>query len=97
MKTAIRAHYVEVRFPDKPSERVRAILKAHGFRCNPAQGVWWRNRVSGAADVFAAIERAMRPANAPDGDCWRCGKPGRFRPHGAACPVLCNACAALNP
>ncbi len=93
MKTYIGPRYVEVRFPDKPEERVRSILKANGFRWNPAQGVWWRGQVVGAADVFLAIERAMRPPDAPDGDCWRCGKPGRFRPRGAACPVLCDACA----
>ncbi len=87
---------VTVSFTDKPDERVRSILKSNGFRWNPALGQWWRTKVTGAADVIGAIDRALNP-DRPDGPCWRCGQPGRFRRHGAATPVYCDACAALNP
>ena len=86
---------VTLTFPEKPSEQVRSILKAHGFRWNPTAGQWWRARVTGAADVIGAIDRALNP-DRPDGACWKCGQPGRFRPRGAATPVYCDACAAAS-
>ena len=84
---------VTFRFADKPADKVRSILKAHGFRWNPKCGLWWRRRINGAADVAGAIDKALRPADASDGTCWQCGAPGRFRYHGAATPVLCDDCA----
>lgn len=50
-----RSRYAAFRFDGKPSLSVRSILKTYGFRWNPTGGVWWRARVSGAADVAAAI------------------------------------------
>ena len=93
---SIAPRFVSIRFPNKPPETVRSILKSHGFRWSPRSGEWTRNRVNGAADVLTAIDRALRPAGAPDGDCWRCRRPGRFRNRGAAAPVLCDHCDALD-
>jgi hypothetical protein len=85
---------VTVKFTAKPEERIRAMLKAHGFRWSPVGGFWWRRRVEGAADFLAALERALNPGR-PDGACWRCGSPeGFFRPHGASAPVYCDRCHA---
>jgi hypothetical protein len=83
---------VRIRFSDKPDERMRSMLKAHGFRWSLASGLWWRNRVSGAADFLAALDKVLSPKR-PDGACWRCQSPdGYFRPYGAATPVYCDSC-----
>jgi hypothetical protein len=83
---------VSVKFSAKPDERIRAILKANGFRWSPVDGIWWRRRVEGSADFLAALDRAIGPRR-PDGACWRCQSPeGYFRPQGAATPVHCDAC-----
>ena len=50
----IAPRFVSIRFPEKPPDDVRSILKAHGFRWSPQSGAWSRNRVTGAADVFSA-------------------------------------------
>ena len=85
---------VRITFPGKPDERVRSLLKSHGFRWSPSAGCWWRNRVTGAADVLGALERMLSPRK-PDGACWRCQSPeGYFRNQGAAAPVWCDACSA---
>jgi hypothetical protein len=85
---------VQIRFSDKPGERIRAMLKANGFRWSPAAGVWWRSRVAGAADFLAALDKVISPQR-PDGACWRCQAPeGYFRSQGAATPVYCDACHA---
>jgi len=84
---------VRVQFSAKPPAEVLGQLKAAGFRWSPAAGQWWRNRVTGAADLLARIDRLLNP-NRPDGACWKCGAPGRFRNRGAAAPVLCDRCAA---
>lgn len=88
---------LRIRFSAKPDERIRAILKANGFRWSPAAGIWWRRGVRGAADFLAALDR-IGPRT-PDGACWACQSPdGYFRPRGAATPVYCDAChAALTP
>jgi hypothetical protein len=86
---------VSLTFSDRPPELVRQILKANGFRWNPARCNWWRTRVAGAADVIGAIDRALNP-DRPNGACWKCGAPGRFRHYGAASPVLCDMCAAIG-
>src|SRR5436189_3708164 len=81
---------VTVRFPEKPPERIRAMLKASGFRW--LHGAWYRRRVAGAADFLAALERVCNPGK-PDGACWNCKSPeGFFRPRGAATPVYCDQC-----
>ena len=85
---------VTLTFSDKPSDAVRQILRSHGFRWSPAAGNWWRRKVTGAADVIGAIDSALNSGR-PDGACWKCGAPGRFRNHGAATPVYCDACNAL--
>jgi hypothetical protein len=92
MRYDIQSGHVLISFDAKPEDKILAILKAHSFRWNPASRAWWRAKVHGAADVIGAIERAMRPANEPDGPCWTCGLPGRFRHYGAATPVLCDRC-----
>jgi hypothetical protein len=92
-KHSIQPRFVSVTFSAKPDERIRDMLKAHGFRWSPA-GHWWRSRVEGAADFLAALDRALNPGR-PDGACWRCSSPqGFFRPQGAATPVYCDACYA---
>jgi hypothetical protein len=79
-------------FNHKPAERIRAMLKANGFRWSPVGGFWWRGRVEGFADFLAALDRALHPGR-PDGACWRCNGPeGFFRPFGASTPVYCEAC-----
>ncbi|OAI40552.1 hypothetical protein AYO40_04685 [Planctomycetaceae bacterium SCGC AG-212-D15] len=83
---------VRIRFSDKPDERIRAMLKANGFRWSPAVGQWWRTRVGGAADFLAALDKVLNPGR-PDGACWRCNSPnGFFRRQGAATPVYCDSC-----
>jgi hypothetical protein len=86
-----------ITFPAKPSECIRAMLKAAGFRWSPSSASWWRSGVTGAADFLAALDRKLNPAR-PDGACWRCQSPeGFFRRSGAATPVYCDACwTALN-
>jgi hypothetical protein len=84
---------VTVQFADRPSSDILAMLKANGFRWNPADKLWHRRKVAGAADFLTALDRALNP-NHPDGACWQCGKPGRFRNYGAASPVLCDYCAS---
>ncbi|HLW66359.1 MAG TPA: hypothetical protein VKS79_13680 [Gemmataceae bacterium] len=94
---SIVASEVRIAFNEKPDERIRSMLKANGFRWSPVAGLWWRRRVTGAADFLAALDRAISPRR-PDGVCWRCQAPeGFFRPYGAATPVYCDAChAALS-
>ena len=85
---------VQIRFSAKPDERVRTMLKAHGFRWSPQAGLWWRRKVTGAADVIAALDKLIGPRK-PDGACWRCQpRDGYFRNHGAATPVHCDRCHA---
>jgi hypothetical protein len=85
---------VTVRFPAKPDDSVRSMLKAHGFRWSPQAGLWWRRRIAGAADFLAALDRKLNPGR-PDGACWECGNPcAYFRNEGAAAPVRCDACQA---
>lgn len=85
---------VRIRFSEKPDERIRAMLKANGYRWSPAAGEWWHHGCRGAADFLAALDRAIGPRK-PDGACWRCQAPeGYFRPRGAATPVYCDACHA---
>ena len=81
---------VSVRFPSKPPDNIRAMLKSAGFRWG--NGEWSRRRVTGAADFLTALERACNPGK-PDGNCWRCQSPqGFFRPQGAATSVYCDVC-----
>src|SRR5262249_19998081 len=70
------------------------MLKATGFRWSPSAGLWWRRRISGAADFLGALDRALNPGR-PDGACWVCRSPdGFFRSEGPATPVRCDACQA---
>lgn len=92
MKSSIDRHGVTIRFANKPSADVRAMLKANGFRWQPHSGTWFRSRVAGAADFLSALVRKLNPGR-PDGECWTCRDPqGFFRPQGAATPVYCDAC-----
>jgi hypothetical protein len=85
---------VRIQFSEKPEERVRACLKAHGFRWSPQAGLWWRRRIEGTADVLEALRKLIGPRK-PDGACWCCQSPeGYFRNHGAAAPVHCDRCHA---
>jgi hypothetical protein len=81
---------VTIRFQEKPPDNIRAMLKANGFRYS--QGAWYCRRVRDG--FMPALERACNP-DKPDGDCWTCGKPGRFRHEGAATPVRCDECHAM--
>jgi hypothetical protein len=83
---------VRIRFSAKPDEGVRAMLKANGFRWSPSAGLWWRRRITGAADFLTALDRRLNP-DRPDGACWACKAPnGFFRPQGAFTPVFCDDC-----
>ncbi|MBM3289652.1 MAG: hypothetical protein FJY92_05825 [Candidatus Hydrogenedentes bacterium] len=93
MKSNISPFGVTVQFADRPAPHILDMLKAHGFRWNPVDRQWHRRSVTGAADFLGALDRALNP-DRPDGACWQCGKPGRFRQYGAATPVLCDHCAA---
>ena len=92
----IAPRFVSIRFSEKPPDDVRSILKAHGFRWSPQSGAWSRNRVTGAADVFSTIDKALRPADWSDAPCWSCRRPGRFRNRGAAAPVYCDHCDKID-
>ena len=86
-KSAIAPGQVTVKFSGKPDGKIRSALKANGFWWSPADGVWCRRRVEGAADFLTWLDRALNP-DRPDGACWRCKAPeGFFRPRGAATPV----------
>jgi hypothetical protein len=83
-----------IRFPQKPSEEIRSLLKCAGFRWSPTAACWWRRGVQGAADFLAQLDKRLHPGH-PDGACWRCKSPqGFFRNQGAAAPVYCNRCWA---
>ena len=90
----IDANATRIAFPSKPSDAIRSMMKAAGFRWSPESGYWWRRGCAGAADFIAALDRKLNP-DRPDGACWRCQSPnGFFRPQGAAAPVHCDACHA---
>ena len=90
MTYSMEPYGVSISFDNKPSDRVRSILKSHGFRWNGR--TWWRRRVPGAADMIGALQKIIGPKR-PDGTCWRCkGPDGYFRGYGAATPVYCDAC-----
>jgi len=87
---------VHLKFSGKPEANIRGILKANGYRWNPADGDWWKRGVTGAADFIGALRKKLGPRT-PDGDCWECKSPeGYFRNHGAATPVYCDACHAKH-
>ena len=94
MKYAIYSCHVEISFESKPESQILNCLKANGFRWNPAMQVWYRRKASGVHNIIGAIQKMMRPANEPDGQCWECKQPGLFRNYGPATPVLCDACNA---
>ena len=88
---------VEFRFTTKPPADVLATLKSYGFRWSPGAKCWWRRRVTGAADIVAAIDAMLTPKR-PDGPCWKCNAPeGYLRSRGAAAPVLCDECNQPDP
>lgn len=70
----MRAGFVEILFPDKPAEEIRAELKAAGFRWSRFSCVWYgpaaclpaRYR-SGAGDELEAMHRAEAKAEAAAG------------------------------
>ena len=91
---SIGPHGCTVRFSERPDQSIRDCLKRNGFRWEPREGIWYRRRVKGFADLVGALDRMLNPGR-PDGNCWICGSPeGRFRPRGAAAPVWCDACNA---
>ncbi len=49
-----------VRFFAKPSDRVRGIMKAAGFRWSSAAGEWSRRGNAGTADFLAALDKATQ-------------------------------------
>lgn len=50
----------QVFFPGKPSEKVRAELKAHGFRWSPLAGAWQRHLSSGAQYLAQKIAERVQ-------------------------------------
>ena len=51
------ANRIQLIFPAKPSEQVRALLKQNGFRWSPTEGAWQRmlnNSGRGAAEYVLA-------------------------------------------
>lgn len=53
---------IQLLFPGKPSDTIRTLLKANGFRWAPSEGAWQRqltnNARSAARNVIARIEEA---------------------------------------
>lgn len=86
---------IAFKFGDKPDERIRTALKANGFQWHRQSGFWFRRRAGEWADLYCGIEKMLSP-NRPDGECWKCGLPGKFRGYGAATPVFCDACEKAN-
>jgi hypothetical protein len=86
-------------FNGKPSETVRASLKAQKYRWSPSAGHWWK-ATSVYADFSEALSRLCdREAGIrrADGACWDCKSAnGYFRRYGAATPVYCDACQAKH-
>ncbi len=95
MKYSISSQGVAIRFANKPEAEILSMLKANGFRWNPASETWYRRRVTGAADFLGALDRKLNP-NRPDGPCWTCGKPGRWRDYATTSQIYCNDCAAAH-
>ena len=79
-------------FDTKPPDDVRQILRANGFRWHPASQRWWRRKVTGAADVLGASQKALAPKR-PDG-----GRSSRMARAGAArIPMAGSAAMGLPP
>jgi hypothetical protein len=86
---------VQIQFNEKPPANVRACLKAHGFSWSPRAGLWWRRKVTGAAEVLEGLRRLIEPRK-PVAPCWTCkNSDGYFRNEGAATPVRCDQCQAV--
>ena len=90
---------VTITFDGKPSEAVRRALKGNRFRWCPSSQYWWKQGGEWADFVHSLdkmMDRETGFAPKPDGECWECGAPGRFRNHGAATPVHCDSCHATH-
>ncbi len=90
---------VYLTFDGKPSAEIRGILKANGYRWNPAAKQWWKRGIAGAGDFLTALDKRLAPKREdgkpaqPDGACWDCQDPnGYFRPFAATTPVYCDEC-----
>ncbi len=100
--TVTMNHGVTLAFTNKPSDDIRSMLKANGYRWQPQSATWYKRSCLGAADFLAALDRRLEPKRPdglptkPHGKCWGCGSDGWFRPQGASCPVLCDACHTAN-
>lgn len=85
----------EIRFPAKPSDAVRSMLKSHGARWNPRASVWYLSRGHFSPSFVAALTHAVN-GTVPEPDyspCWQCkGDKGIMRNHGPSAPVYCDAC-----
>lgn len=95
MQYSIDGRGVFVSFPNKPTPDVIGCLKRNGFRWDPMGKSWYRRKVTGSADILGALDKMINPREF-DGDCWECGKPGKFRAFGAATPVLCDECHVVR-
>lgn len=80
-------------FDGKPSEEVRGILKRNGFRWSPSCGYWWRRGVPGSVEISEAIHKVENRGK-PDGNCHKCGQPGRWRQYAARTYLYCDDCNA---
>lgn len=61
----VEANRVQVIFPGKPSDEVRAALKQAGFRWAPSEGAWQRHRSTGALYwAREALKRTLTEAEA---------------------------------
>ena len=94
-RTAITQGYTIIAFSEKPAADILGAVKANGFRWRPGDQRWERRTRQGDADFLAWLDRKLNPGR-PDGACWNCQQPGRFRRFGAATPVLCDWCFAIE-
>lgn len=86
---------VTIEFQAKPPEDVLKALKANGYRWHGPTKTWRTGRASSYADLMAWIDKQIN-GEQPDGPCWSCQAPGKFRSYGAATPVLCDACHKIQ-
>jgi hypothetical protein len=48
IRDSVEDNRVQLYFPDKPNEEIRALLKSNGFRWARSLGAWQRHRSYGA-------------------------------------------------
>jgi hypothetical protein len=60
----VDANRLQMFFPAKPGDTVRASLKSYGFRWSPTEGAWQRHLSNGARYAAECVEKAWTVENA---------------------------------